>query len=349
MAQTPCPEVALPFECEVINVTSGLPDYYELDETNIQDFIDFAPGNAVERWQGTTPITIYYTTPQMSDHSSYNNCVKQSDLDNCIAECFAAWESICPGLFNIIQTTSIPAGANGISMQWDAQANDFDPVDDQNGNLTSIDVGVTDPGQAGDNMELQHPKIYLDNSSTFNSRYVFTTCPQQCTILPPQIAVPICEVMLHEIGHAFGLQDLYDDPRGAGKNYSQGVMWGENSSDEGGCPEKGLQDVDICYFCKLYCPENCETLGAPLPPDDTSMSISLFPNPATLSFTVLYKSAEPYSSLVIEDIMGRPVEHQKLPGSEGSLMVSRKKLPAGAYIIKLQGEQHFVVKLLIIQ
>ena len=158
--------------------------------------------------------------------------------------------------------------------------------------------------------------------------------------------------MLHEIGHAFGLEDLGSDPDPlqGGENYPQGVMWGEMQAvTNNPCPDKTVQDVDHCYFCKLYCPQNCLTLGAPLPPGDTSMSISVFPNPATLSFTVMYTSAALHSSLVIEDIMGRPIESLKLAGSEGSLTISRKQLPAGAYIVKLQGDQYFVVRLLIIQ
>jgi hypothetical protein len=347
-----CPYVALPYECCWTDY--GLTDYFEQDLQNVQEFINGQPGNYVESWQGAGTIRINYTTPQMSDHSMNNNCVQQADLDACIANDFAEWTSICPGMFIVTKVSSIAAGSTGINMQWSSTGTNFQAGKDANGN-TTIAGGETDLGQATPTLGIINPQIYLNNSMSFNDQLIFTTCPQHCTTPTGDHAISICEVLLHEIGHAFGLEDLGSDPGyngvpGTGENYPQGVMWGElQPVVTNPCPDKTLQDVDQCYFCKLYCPSNCATLGAPLPPGDTSMSFSVFPNPATVSFTVMYKSLEPYSSLSIEDIMGRKILQQNLTESEGSILETSDKLPAGAYIIRLQGSEHFVLKMLIIQ
>jgi Secretion system C-terminal sorting domain len=368
-AQTsvPCPNAYFPYDFEYVfssgpdagTSAEGINDARSISE--VENFFGSSVVGYVEKWDGSTPIVIDYMTPNMSDWSSiWSNCVKQAALDACIANDLAEWTNICPGMFTLMKVSGIPADTNGITMQWDNEPGDFKSGKDQNGNVTIAGGVTTTPYGTIDptTLALRDPQINVNNSSSFNSQFVFTTCPPQCTIIPPQSPVSICFVMLHEIGHAFGLQDLSTDPgypggqpgTGTGASYPQSVMWGEINASQTTCPDATTSDdADQCYFCKLYCPGNCETLGAPLPPDDISMKISVFPNPATSTFTVMYKSAEPYSSLVIEDITGRKISSEKLMGSEGSLTISRDKLPSGAYIVKLQGSEHFVVRLLIIQ
>ncbi|MDP4232225.1 MAG: zinc-dependent metalloprotease [Bacteroidota bacterium] len=211
-----------------------------------------------------------------------------------------------------------------------------------------ISAGSTGLGNFGDNGTITHGNIWLNNSNTFNDKYIFTTCPQHCTVLKPQLPVSICEVLLHELGHAFGLDDLQNDA--SGSRFSISVMWGDINAGKAGCNGfQGLQDIDKCYFCKLYCPANCEDLGTPLAPGDSSMSLSVFPNPATNSFTLNYRTDAVHPRIVIQDIQGRPVRSSKLDLAEGSMTLNRDNIPAGAYILKLEGPAHYVVKMLIIQ
>jgi hypothetical protein len=281
-----------------------------------------------------------------------------------VANDLEQWISICPGVFtpNKIDarngTTGNCAqdGSNSVLflINWETNTNAFSTGKDQKGNST-IAAGSTTPHWFYGNTQFGYPilnlaTIDLNNTKTFNDAFVFTTCPQHCTIIKPQKPASLCEVILHELGHAFGLDDLRSKASG-GQNYPWGVMWGELDDGQLGCPDKQLQDIDQCYFCKLYCPDfgACQSLSAPLPVGDTSMSIAVFPNPATSSFTIVYKTQSEHPRLLIEDINGRTIKKENLSGNAGSLDVKRDQLPAGAYILKLQAGSYFIVRLLILQ
>lgn len=298
------------------------------------------------------PITINYYTPKASDKTNHPDCINQGTLDACIDAAFNAWASLCPGQFILqndgyIDLKGNPTAQPGLWIDWDPNSVSFENARDAGAATVGV-LEVNDPqyGYVIHTGDDEAPQILLRDDPDFESQNkVLGTCPQVCFATGMNY-YDVCAILLHEIGHTFGLMDL--GSTGAPSWMSGSVMWGTINP---GCPgPETLTCVDECYFTRLYCPDQqpCALDGVSQA-YNPNLSLSVYPNPANGQVTIDYKSSVGPVTLILYSILGTEITFHELRSSVGSDTWSLKDLNAGAYILKAVSPEGFIQRLLIVK
>ena len=96
-------------------------------------------------------------------------------------------------------------------------------------------------------------------------------------------------------------------------------------------------------------PNGNSFLGIPGEPDEHSWDVTVYPNPASSSVTILFPSgANGITTISLADARGTRVKSVVVKGEAGSVKLDVSGLQSGLYLLSAQSEDHYITKKLII-
>jgi hypothetical protein len=102
-------------------------------------------------------------------------------------------------------------------------------------------------------------------------------------------------------------------------------------------------------FVSNILPNGKSFLGIPGEPDENSWDMTVYPNPAFASVTILFPSgANGITTISLADARGTRVKSVVVKGEAGSVKLDVSGLQSGLYLLIAQSEDHCITKKLII-
>lgn len=167
--------------------------------------------------------------------------------------------------------------------------------------------------------------------------------------------ISFCDVLIHELGHIFGLAHYLNDngsPMCGSENESIGIMdpyadpqrwWAFNKDNV------GLSNDDKCAFMKLMCPTKLDVEFC----KQSNSETDFYPNPSECNLALTFDWDKNEKVVVrLFDVLGNQYFSELISANVGknSLFLNKSNLLAGIYIVQIKGEKKTLfVKGIIIQ
>ena len=322
------------------------------------------PGSA-KYW----PINLCVSEMSLMDikiHTTENGkCGSTFDIDNarqCIEDAIMKWWQVCrDDTINIVVNYDIDGSHCGSDQNWGKIAASYDsrlfPKDPKKP-LEFMEAKTLIASRIFEDVSGKIvrkefiPNIYtMENgdkigtpSIIFNlsekSRVFSTKCP--CEEECEKNCTPFCFMILHEIGHVFGIYDFSEKcPQSQNNNnvmygYSSGYVnppgpkWPASNIEK--LCNYSLRTDDKCAMCQLNCVQKCALLSVEKISPEQNNSILLFPNPTNADVRI-YSKGLVIRKYILFDAIGRPVENMQYSEGAREIELQTVNLVPGTYLL----------------
>jgi len=315
-AQSVCHTMTLP---RAINPVSG-----ETETVCVTGVPQDSPGRNFLRWINSNPtvIDVHFDEDFFPVNTTPSACLTRQEAKDCFMNAVQRWMGICPETRFRMNEVEDPFSSTLL-------------IDATFGANLEPDFGGRTSIEHNDVGDIRESHILINNSTAFKEDRVWVSCPQT-TFCKQQangrIPFDFCSVMQHELGHSFGLEDLKNSPCNQDPT---DLMFGHVSSGCNGKPI-GWSSRDVCYFCLLYCPQNCDEVASVRARAEQSDLFRIKPNPATENLTIHVLREVLYGSVQIVDLLGRNViPPQSFRSYDQNISLDIKFLEAGTYYVRV--------------